>query len=220
MAVSDSLEGLNDQVAALTQGLAGAERNTAALNSGLTQMQSNMVYTGREVDALSVRIGRSLGRAFDDVVFGGESLSKALNSVAERMSTAAYSVAMRPVENAVGGTIATGLNTALSAMFPFADGGAFSQGRVMPFAKGGVVSAPTTFPMRGATGLMGEAGPEAIMPLTRGADGRLGVQSAGGGRAVNVVMNVTTPDTAGFARSQNQIAQQINRALSRGNRNA
>ena len=66
---------------------------------------------------------------------------------------------------------------------------------------------------------MGEAGPEAILPLARGADGRLGVQ-AGGGRVVNVVMHVTTPDAAGFARSQGQIAAQVNRALARGSRNA
>ncbi len=66
---------------------------------------------------------------------------------------------------------------------------------------------------------MGEAGPEAIMPLTRGADGRLGVQTQGGGRAVNIVMNVTTPDVQGFARSQSQIAAQMSRALSRGDRN-
>ena len=46
------------------------------------------------------------------------------------------------------------------------------------------------------------------MPLTRGADGRLGVQAQGGGRAVNIVMNVTTPDVQGFARSQSQIAAQ------------
>ena len=107
----------------------------------------------------------------------------------------------------------------LSGMMPFADGAAFSQGRVMAFAKGGVVSSPVSFPMRGATGLMGEAGPEAIMPLARGADGRLGVQAAGG-RTINVVMNVTTPDVAGFARSQSQIAAQINRALARGQRNS
>ena len=100
-----------------------------------------------------------------------------------------------------------------------ADGGAFTQGRVMPFAKGGVVSAPTYFPMRGATGLMGEAGPEAIMPLARGADGRLGVQSAGGGRPVTVVMNIQTPDVQGFQRSQSQVAAQAMRALQRGQKN-
>ncbi|MEM1375870.1 MAG: hypothetical protein AAGG69_00630 [Pseudomonadota bacterium] len=59
----------------------------------------------------------------------------------------------------------------------FADGAAFSGGAVVPFAQGGVVSSPTMFPMAGSlTGLMGEAGPEAIMPLSRTADGRLGVE--------------------------------------------
>jgi phage-related minor tail protein len=71
--------------------------------------------------------------------------------------------------------------------------------------------------MRGGTGLMGEAGPEAILPLQRGADGRLGV--AGGGGAVNVTMNITTPDAQGFRRSQSQIAAEMGRALARGQRN-
>jgi lambda family phage tail tape measure protein len=101
---------------------------------------------------------------------------------------------------------------------PFEKGAAFSQGRVMPFARGGIVAEPTSFPMRGGRGLMGEAGPEAIMPLTRGADGRLGVQAAGG-RPVTVVMNIQTLDVQGFQRSQSQIAAQAARALSRGQRN-
>ena len=126
---------------------------------------------------------------------------------------------MKPVSNAVGGFLAGGLNSILGKGMPFANGGAFTQGKVMPFASGGVVSSPTQFPMRGGTGLMGEAGPEAIMPLTRGADGKLGVRSQGGGGAVTVVMNISTPDVAGFQRSQSQIAAQAMRALSRGQRN-
>jgi phage-related minor tail protein len=66
---------------------------------------------------------------------------------------------------------------------------------------------------------MGEAGPEAIMPLARGADGALGVRMQGGGRPVNVVMNITTPDVEGFRRSQSQLAGQMARALGRGQRN-
>lgn len=73
--------------------------------------------------------------------------------------------------------------------FGFANGGAFSGGSPIAFANGGVVGSPTTFPMSGGkTGLMGEAGPEAIMPLKRGPDGKLGVESNGGG-AVTIQQN-------------------------------
>lgn len=65
------------------------------------------------------------------------------------------------------------------------------------FARGGVVTRPTMFPFaNGAgfrTGIMGEAGPEAIMPLRRGPDGRLGVEVAGGGGVnVSVTVNAQT----------------------------
>ena len=118
----------------------------------------------------------------------------------------------------LGKIAGAGLQAIIGSATPFALGGAFTQGRVMPFARGGVVASPTTFPMRGGTGLMGEAGPEAIMPLTRGADGRLGVRAEAPGRPVTVVMNVSTPDVAGFQRSQSQLAAQMTRALSRGQR--
>jgi phage-related minor tail protein len=65
---------------------------------------------------------------------------------------------------------------------------------------------------------MGEAGPEAIMPLSRGPDGRLGVRAQGGG-GVSVVMNIQTPDVDGFRRSQGQIAAQLGRVIGRGGRN-
>ena len=61
-----------------------------------------------------------------------------------------------------------------------ANGNAFDRGMVQAFANGGVVSGATMFPMRGGMGMMGEAGPEAIMPLTR-IGGKLGVAAAGGG---------------------------------------
>lgn len=79
---------------------------------------------------------------------------------------------------------AKGIMGVVKKVFGFADGGAFSSGRVIPFANGGVVTGPTTFPMPGATGLMGEAGPEAIMPLKRGPNGKLGVEASGGQQVV------------------------------------
>ena len=158
-------------------------------------------------------LSKGLRRAFDGLAFDGLKLSDALEGIARSMIRSTYSAAVKPVTDHVGGLIAQGLGE----MLPFADGAPFSQGRGMPFAKGGVVSGPVAFPMRGGTGLMGEAGPEAILPLARGPDGRLGVR--GGGGAVNVVMNITTPDVQGFRRSQGQIAAQMGRALARGHRN-
>ena len=214
-----TVEELQDQIAALEATLSGTTGLVGAFEGELSRMRETLVFTGREVNVLSSGIGGGLRRAFDGLVFDGAKLSDALKSVAKSLADTVYGIAMKPVQNALGGAIASGLSGLLGGIMPFEKGGSFSQGRVMPFAKGGVVSQATPFAMRGGQGLMGEAGPEAIMPLARGADGRLGVQTSGGGRAVTVVMNITTPDVQGFQRSQAQIAAQAQRMLSRGQRN-
>ncbi len=77
----------------------------------------------------------------------------------------------------------------IQAALGFADGGVFSGGNIVPFARGGIVDRPTIFPMAHGMGLMGEAGPEAVMPLERGSDGKLGV-SAEGAMSQPVIINV------------------------------
>jgi hypothetical protein len=215
----EEIEILQEQVAALEATLAGSAGMAAAFDGELSRMRESLSLTGREVNSLSGGIGSGLRRAFDGLAFDGLKLSDALQNVGSSILDTVYRVATRPVQSALGDLVASGVQGIMGAFAPFAAGGAFAQGRVMPFAKGGVVSSATAFPMRGGTGLMGEAGPEAIMPLMRGADGRLGVQAQGAGRSVNVVMNVTTPDVQGFQRSQGQIAAQVGRALARGQRN-
>lgn len=209
---------MQEQLQALEAQLGSSVSMVAAFDGELSRMRETMVFTGREVNTLSSGISGGLRKAFDGLVFDGMKLNDALKSVANTIVDTVYSIAMKPVTNALGGFLAQGVAGLMGGGMPFANGGTFSQGKVMPFAKGGIVGAATTFPMRGGMGLMGEAGPEAIMPLARGPDGRLGVQSAGG-RAVNVVMNITTPDVQGFQRSQSQVAAQVSRALSRGQRN-
>jgi hypothetical protein len=66
-------------------------------------------------------------------------------------------------------------------------GNVYDQG-LTKFAMGGIVNSPTLFKFAHGAGLMGEAGPEAIMPLKRGPDGNLGVRS-GNSEPVNVVVN-------------------------------
>lgn len=210
---------LTDQIAALESTLGGTAGMVSSFEAELTKMQDSLVFTGREVNSLANGFSGGLRRAFDDVVFDGAKLSDALRGLAKSMTDTVFNTAMKPVTGAIGGLLANGLNQVLGKGLGFAKGGAFTQGQVMPFAQGGIVTSPTAFGMRGGTGVMGEAGPEAIMPLSRGPDGKLGVRAAGGGGPVTVVMNISTPDVAGFQRSQSQIAAQAMRALSRGQRN-
>ena len=86
------------------------------------------------------------------------------------------------------------LKPLLTGLFPGitanAVGNVYGPTGLVPFASGGIVNSPTLFQFAGGTGLMGEAGPEAIVPLRRGKDGKLGIVSTGGGGSTSVVVNV------------------------------
>jgi hypothetical protein len=94
----------------------------------------------------------------------------------------------------------------------------FSKGGVVErYASGGIVSQSTAFPMTNGIGLMGEAGAEAILPLSRDSKGNLGVKSESS--PVNIVFNISTPNAESFRRSEAQIASRMSRALANADRN-
>ena len=109
----------------------------------------------------------------------------------------------------------------------YANGGAFSpMGKLHAFARGGaftnsIVSEPTMFKFAkgGALGLMGEAGPEAIMPLRRGPDGSLGVVAAGGGGGTvnniepHISVTVEGSASSGDSEADAKQAQRIAKAV-------
>jgi phage-related minor tail protein len=212
--MSDTVDILGLEVEGLEEALGGASDMAAAFSRELSLVRGTLGETVTDLGNLERGFSGGLRRAFDGLVLDGMKLSDALRGVARSMVDTVYAAAVNPVTNHFGGLLSDGVNALVAGIMP---GGGVS-GKVTPFAKGGVLSGPVAFPMRGGLGLMGEAGPEAIMPLTRGADGRLGVRAQGGG-SVHVTMNVTTPDVAGFQRSQGQIAAQMGRALGRGARN-
>jgi hypothetical protein len=131
------IESLEDQIKGLEISLEGAAGMAGAFEGELARMRESLVFTGREVNTLSTSIGGGLRRAFDGLVFDGLKLSDALKGVAQTMIDTVYSIALKPVQNALGGLVANGVTSLLGGLLPFENGGAFSQGRVMPFAKGG-----------------------------------------------------------------------------------
>jgi hypothetical protein len=127
----------------------------------------------------------SMETAFMSMVDGTKSVKDAFKAMASDIIKELYRIfVVKKITGMIANAIVPG------SVVPSANGNIFSGGNVIPFANGGVVGSPTYFPMSGGqTGLMGEAGPEAIMPLKRGANGKLGVEVQGGSGTVNIVQN-------------------------------
>jgi phage-related minor tail protein len=185
-----------------------------------TDVLDNIVSRTRDLEFGADRMARAITGAFSSSITSGKRFDDVLKSLALRLSNMTLRIAMKPLEQGV----ASGLQQLVSGLFNFgsASGGVSlvnaSNMEVTPFATGGLINAPSYFPMiSGGLGLAGEAGPEAVLPLRRGADGRLGV-AADGGVGANVTINIATPDADSFRRSESYVTGQIARAVMRGRR--
>lgn len=143
----------------------------------------------------------SLASAITDVITGTRSLGEAFGDMARQIIADIIQMTIRMlIFRAISGMFGGGgggpMFTPSNPGVGFAQGGVFHGGNVIPFARGGIVDHPTLFPMRNGMGLMGEAGPEAVMPLARDSQGRLGVRTndnAGG--PIEVIVHVeASPD--------------------------
>lgn len=155
----------------------------------------------------------ALASAFTGLAVQGKDLGTVLEQLATRLANLALTAALKPLESSL-----TSLLSGAGAGLGFAKGGVIGDGQVKPFARGGVVAAPTYFPLGASLGLMGEKGAEAILPLARGADGRLGVRSSDGAGRGAVTVNIATPDLSGFRRSDAYVSGLVARAVARGQR--
>jgi tape measure domain-containing protein len=155
---------------------------------------SNIAITSAE------GIGNAFAQSFQGLISGTMTAKEALGSffksvadmflemaaqiIAKQITMIILQTILKALGGAPGGAVSGDfVNTnALQGISTAANGATFANG-IAQFASGGVVSSPTLFKFADGgttrTGLMGEAGPEAIMPLKRGPDGSLGVQANG-----------------------------------------
>jgi len=197
-----------------------AEREAAALAGTFDELDERTQTLERGAG----KYARTIAQAFTGAVASGKQFDDVLKSVALRISNMTVQAAMRPVAKDIAGGIQGIFDTLLGGIFGGRDKGAAPQlaaamGAIKPFAAGGVIGTPTYFPLsQGGVGLAGEAGPEAILPLARGADGKLGVTAGGGSAPARISIQISTPDAESFRRSEAYITGQIARAVARGQR--
>ncbi|MBN2019298.1 MAG: hypothetical protein JW749_03635 [Sedimentisphaerales bacterium] len=152
---------------------AGTVLNTSGtmLNSAGTMLNTSAISMNTAVALMN-----SSGPTLLSAAMMQQTSSALLNTAAVNLMAAATAQTAQNISAAAG-----------------AKGLVLKAGKLLPYATGGIIDRPTFFPMaKGNIGMMGEAGPEAIMPLTRGRDGRLGVSADGGSQPpVNVkIINV------------------------------
>jgi phage-related minor tail protein len=162
-----------------------------------------------QINASGERAAKTLANGFGVAATSGKSFNDTLSTIGQSLAR----LAVRDGTKA----LTEGLVGNLGGLFANAFGGSQP---ITPFADGGVIASPAYFANGASTGLMGERGAEAVMPLARGADGRLGVVSQGAdARPVAVTVNIAAQDIDSFRRSEAQIVGALARAVARGQRN-
>ena len=236
---SEQLQKMQDEQALLQGRLAGNEAEVmlnqqirdlkkefptldeAAIKTTLQQTEAlkKQVEAAEQMKQVYADIGMSIKDGVVGAIQGAIDGTKSLQEVAsDLLSNIANKLLDVAVNLALFGAM-SGTGTGgglLGGLFKEnAKGNVYAKSGIQPFAKGGIVNKPTMFPFAKGIGLMGEAGPEAIMPLTRGPSGQLGVSNFGGGGDVNVVVNVDAKGSSveGNEQGANQLGRVISAAV-------
>ena len=218
----------------------GLDEAIDAQRKSLEELISPLNQVKELANALGDAFKSSFKGLIDGTMTGREALANFFQSVADHFADMAAEIAAEALKLAAlqfvkfiiggftgGSTIGSGTGAPVDgATAPngkpyfgpaFAKGGVFAKNRIVPYAKGGIVNKPTLFQYAnggsGRFGLMGEAGPEAIMPLRRGRNGKLGVEASGG--ISNVVVNVDASGSSveGDSEQASQLGKMLGAAV-------
>lgn len=157
----------------------------AGLTDGLKDYAGTFKSTYENMREIGTGVASSIGNAFSNMAKNGTFSFRAFaSSVLADLANIGIKMASSWISKFIMNGIGSFFGAKSTPITPSARGNVFSGGNVIPFATGGVLTTPTTFPMaNGNTGLAGEAGAEALIPLARMSNGELGVQAVGGGAA-------------------------------------
>jgi TP901 family phage tail tape measure protein len=202
------------------------------IEKGNKQMYENMTEEGYQFSARMEEIFQSMKGGFDSawegmfnsMIDGTATLEQAFQQLGmEILKVIMQQALIKPVSSALGGgtlSMTKGIFGGIGGLF---GGGTTTMSSSFPtdliktasatLAKGGIMNSPTPFSMGNkGFGVAGEAGPEAALPLTRGADGNLGVSlvgASGGGDTYNQTFNISTPNADSFKLSERQIKRRM-----------
>lgn len=195
--IRDGVEGYLQSIGTLAEGVKGVTGNAL---QGLQDQLLEFVTTGKA--------------AFNE--FAASVLKDMSRVIIQQMVLAPILRGLFPptAGGGAGALFGMPMLTGVPGITPNAVGNVYGPGGIVPFANGGVVNSPTLFQFAGGTGLMGEAGPEAIVPLRRGRDGKLGIVSTGGGGSTSVVVNVNMQTGQSDTMAASADGQQLGQAVS------
>lgn len=181
--VNDAME---ERAKAMDKAKESTKELTKETEKGFDELQRAIEGWGKE----------SADAIVDFCLTGKTSFSDMIQSmIADLMKMLVYQQLVKPLFDFLGAAISGGgwINNSYKPSLTGptmytgnAQGNAFDRGNVIPFARGGVVTKPTIFPMASGAGLMGEAGPEAVLPLKRTSGGNLGVAASAGQPIINI----------------------------------
>jgi lambda family phage tail tape measure protein len=192
--------------------------------------------SGYIAEQMSKAFNDSFSNAFTGFIAGTDSASKAFSNfatsmigsiqriLAQKMAETLLSSFITPALSNIGsgfmGLFSSSISGATAATMgtgiirQAANGGVFSGPGISAYS-GSVVSKPTIFPFAKGTGLMGEAGPEAILPLTRNSKGKLGVSADSTGQSGSNVYNIAVTVQSSKDEKPADTGQKIAEAMMR-----